>query len=197
MNKIDWARMPDKGQVAALEEFFVRVDELDRNAGSLGTSTVESRLLDVVEDLFAAFGDSNGTPGTLNIRAALHRRCSVLGCDLPARPRSLTCGVNHGRDVSVEKERAIDEMATRLDELNEHADELSAERIVARTVELVDDFVEEIYGERNDRPATGEIATAAEVVEREAADRRREAAQAEVAAEQEGGVREVPFTEEG
>ena len=71
MKKIEWAGMTERGQVAALEEFFVRVDELNEHALSLTRQAVMSRLLDLNEDLFDAFGDGDETPGTLRIRTAL------------------------------------------------------------------------------------------------------------------------------
>ena len=111
MKKIDWTEMSMQGnkQIDALQEFLVRVDELNLHADDIGYRGVTSRMLDLIEDLFTAFGDSSEMPDTLNIRQTIERECLVNGCSLPRYAGKLTCGTTHGPDADAETEAAAPE----------------------------------------------------------------------------------------
>ena len=69
MKKIEWAKMDRKGQVEALEEFGVRVDELNEHAPNLDRVVVARRLYELMDDLLDVLyereeGDGEDVPAT-------------------------------------------------------------------------------------------------------------------------------------
>jgi RNA 3'-terminal phosphate cyclase len=96
LKKIEWAKMPEKAQVAALDEFAVRIDELNGLAEEhLNPKDVASRLFELADDLLDAFyerdeltGERVAGPGTGMIQEAIEERLRLAAEEAVQEARS-------------------------------------------------------------------------------------------------------------